>query len=52
MGKGPRQRRNSLPKRGRTINGVPTVEHLKDLGMALPELLEIADPLLEQEAKQ
>ena len=31
------------------MNGVPTVEHLKELGMDLPELLEIVEPLLERE---
>ena len=34
------------PKRGWTMNGVPTVEHLKELGMDLPELLEVVEPLL------
>ena len=33
------------PKRGWTLNGVPTVAHLKELGMDLPELLEIVEPL-------
>ena len=33
------------PKRGWTLNGVPTVEHLKELGMDLPELLAIVEPL-------
>jgi len=28
-------------RRGWTNNGVPTIEHLKDLGMDLPELLEV-----------
>ena len=37
------------PKRGWTMNGVPTIEHLKELGMDLPELIEIVKPLLEQE---
>ena len=37
------------PKRGWTMNGVPTVEHLKELGMDLPELLEVIEPLLEKE---
>jgi len=32
-------------RRGWTSNGVPKVEHLKDLGMDLPELLEIIEPL-------
>ena len=39
-------------KRGWTMNGVPTVEHLKELDMALPELLEVIQPLLEQEGKK
>lgn len=33
------------PRRGWTLNGVPTVEHLKKIGMDLPELLEIVEPL-------
>ncbi|MEG1575811.1 MAG: aldehyde ferredoxin oxidoreductase C-terminal domain-containing protein, partial [Clostridium sp.] len=33
------------PKRGWTLNGVPTIQHLKDLGMDLPELLEVVTPL-------
>ena len=36
-------------KRGWTMNGVPTVEHLKELGMDLPELLEVVEPLLAKE---
>ncbi len=32
-------------RRGWTKNGVPTVAHLKDLGMDLPEVLEIVEPL-------
>jgi len=36
-------------KRGWTPNGVPTVEHLKELGMDLPELLAVVEPLLSQE---
>jgi aldehyde:ferredoxin oxidoreductase len=32
-------------RRGWTKNGVPTIEHLKKLGMDLPELLEIVTPL-------
>jgi aldehyde:ferredoxin oxidoreductase len=32
-------------RRGWTNNGVPKIEHLKDLGMDLPELLEIVEPL-------
>lgn len=33
------------PKRGWTMNGVPTIQHLKDLGMDLPELIEVVAPL-------
>lgn len=33
-------------KRGWTPNGVPTVEHLRELGMDLPELLAVVEPLL------
>ncbi|MBQ6440458.1 MAG: hypothetical protein IJJ06_10090 [Mogibacterium sp.] len=36
-------------KRGWTPNGVPTVEHLRELGMDLPELLAVVEPLLSQE---
>lgn len=36
-------------KRGWTPNGVPTVEHLKELGMDLPELVAVVEPLLSQE---
>jgi aldehyde:ferredoxin oxidoreductase len=32
-------------RRGWTKNGVPTIEHLKKLGMDLPELLEVVTPL-------
>ncbi len=32
-------------RRGWTKNGVPKVEHLKNLGMDLPELLEVVGPL-------
>ncbi len=32
-------------RRGWTPNGVPTIQRLKDLGMDLPELLEIVTPL-------
>jgi aldehyde:ferredoxin oxidoreductase len=32
-------------RRGWTRNGVPKVEHLKKLGMDLPELLEVVTPL-------
>ncbi|MEN8224465.1 MAG: aldehyde ferredoxin oxidoreductase C-terminal domain-containing protein [Bacteroidota bacterium] len=31
-------------RRGWTTNGVPKIEHLKDLGMDLPELLEVVGP--------
>ena len=33
------------PKRGWNLNGVPTIAHLKELGMDLPELLEVVEPL-------
>lgn len=33
------------PKRGWTLNGVPKIEHLKKIGMDLPELIEIVAPL-------
>ncbi|MDZ7741728.1 MAG: aldehyde ferredoxin oxidoreductase C-terminal domain-containing protein [Bacteroidota bacterium] len=32
-------------RRGWTRNGIPTIEHLKNLGMDLPELIEIVEPL-------
>jgi Aldehyde:ferredoxin oxidoreductase len=32
-------------RRGWTSNGVPKIEHLKDLGMDLPELIEVVKPL-------
>lgn len=32
-------------RRGWNKNGVPTIAHLKDLGMDLPEVLEIVEPL-------
>lgn len=32
-------------RRGWTKNGVPTIEHLKELGMDLPELIEIVEPM-------
>ena len=32
-------------RRGWNSNGVPKIEHLKDLGMDLPELLEVVTPL-------
>ncbi len=32
-------------RRGWTKNGVPTIEHLKELGMDLPELIEIIKPM-------
>lgn len=35
-------------RRGWTRNGVPKIEHLKNLGMDLPELLEIVTPLQEE----
>jgi len=28
-------------RRGWTSNGVPTIEHMKELGMDLPELIEV-----------
>jgi len=33
-------------RRGWTKNGVPTIEHLKNIGMDLPELIEVVKPLL------
>lgn len=33
-------------RRGWTPNGVPTPEHLKNIGMELPELLEVVKPLI------
>jgi len=33
-------------RRGWTPEGVPTIEHLKDLGMDLPELIEVVTPYL------
>lgn len=33
------------PKRGWTLNGVPTAAHLREIGMDLPELLEIVEPI-------
>jgi aldehyde:ferredoxin oxidoreductase len=33
-------------RRGWTKNGVPKIEHLKKLGMDLPELIEVIEPLL------
>ncbi len=33
-------------RRGWTKNGVPTIEHLKNLGMDLPELIEVVKPHL------
>ena len=33
-------------RRGWTMNGVPTIEHLKDIGMDLPELIETVKPHL------
>jgi aldehyde:ferredoxin oxidoreductase len=32
-------------RRGWTKNGVPTIDHLKKLGMDLPELIEVVTPL-------
>ncbi len=32
-------------RRGWTKNGVPTIEHLKNIGMDLPELIEVVKPL-------
>ena len=32
-------------RRGWNKNGVPTVEHLKKIGMDLPELIEVVKPL-------
>jgi aldehyde:ferredoxin oxidoreductase len=32
-------------RRGWTKNGVPKIQHLKDLGMDLPELIEVITPL-------
>lgn len=37
-------------RRGWSPNGVPTIEHLKDLGMDLPELLEVVEKHLGEEA--
>jgi aldehyde:ferredoxin oxidoreductase len=34
-------------RRGWTRNGIPTIEHLKELGMDLPELIEVVKPHLE-----
>jgi aldehyde:ferredoxin oxidoreductase len=33
-------------RRGWNKNGVPTIEHLKEIGMDLPELIEVVKPLL------
>jgi len=35
-------------RRGWTKNGIPTLEHLKDLGMDLPEVLEVVKPHLQE----
>ena len=35
-------------RRGWTKNGIPTIEHLKQLGMDLPELIEVIKPHLEE----
>ena len=32
-------------RRGWNNNGVPTIDHLKKLGMDLPELIEVVEPL-------
>jgi aldehyde:ferredoxin oxidoreductase len=32
-------------RRGWTPNGIPTIAHLKELGMDLPEVLEVVTPL-------
>jgi aldehyde:ferredoxin oxidoreductase len=32
-------------RRGWTKNGVPKIEHLKKLGMDLPELIDVVGPL-------
>jgi aldehyde:ferredoxin oxidoreductase len=32
-------------RRGWTKNGVPTIAHLKNIGMDLPELIEVVTPL-------
>ena len=32
-------------RRGWTKNGVPKIEHLKNIGMDLPELIEVVEPL-------
>ncbi|SHK10906.1 aldehyde ferredoxin oxidoreductase family protein [Paramaledivibacter caminithermalis] len=37
-------------RRGWTPNGVPTIEHLKEIGMDLPEVIEVVKPHLQQEA--
>jgi len=34
-------------RRGWTKNGVPKIEHLKSLGMDLPELIEVVAPYQE-----
>lgn len=36
-------------RRGWTKNGIPTIEHLKEIGMDLPELLEVVTPVLKAE---
>ena len=33
------------------MNGVPTIKHLRELGMDLPELIEVVEPLLADEDK-
>lgn len=37
-------------RRGWNENGVPTIEHLKKIGMDLPEVLEVVEPLLMEKA--
>jgi len=32
-------------RRGWNKNGIPTIEHLKKIGMDLPELIEVVKPL-------
>jgi aldehyde:ferredoxin oxidoreductase len=33
-------------RRGWTKNGIPTIEHLKEIGMDLPELIDVVTPYL------
>lgn len=37
-------------RRGWNMNGVPTIEHLQEIGMDLPEVLEVVEPLLVEKA--